>query len=307
MLSKIRENIFRGSDLKSIIKSPFKFDSVLLQKKSVSNINEMYLDKCNVDIREHFGDLENIELYECKGTGYKFWYPFSLAGNERFYQKVSAAWSNYYRTDRWEYDVSQAYINKNSNVLEIGCGRGYFLKRLEEKGVKQAVGLDFNNEAIKSKITKFDILSKDLRGFESQQLFDVICSFQVLEHISDPMSFLEDCKSALNNGGLLILSVPNNNYSPHKQMQDAFDLPPHHVGHYTSDILKKIAQVIDMNVLDIVEQSVDFNHLAYRERLGLLYKLAYLPLRIRHRVRNRTGHTVLLVLKKKSFSSCITL
>ena len=75
MLSKIRENIFRGSDLKSIIKSPFKFGSVLLQKKSVSDINEMYLDKCNVDIREHFGDLKNIELYECKGTGYKFWYP----------------------------------------------------------------------------------------------------------------------------------------------------------------------------------------------------------------------------------------
>ncbi len=298
MLSETRENIFRGCHLKNIIKSPFGFDSVLLQKKPVSDINEIYLDKCSVDIREHFGELKNIELYKCKGTGYKFWYPFSLAGNEKFYQKISAAWSNYYRTDRWEYAISQAYINRNSNVLEVGCGRGYFLKKLEEKGVKQAIGLDFNNEAIKKKVTKFDILNKDLRSIKSKKSFDSICFFQVLEHIPDPMSFLEDCKNILNDNGLLIISVPNNNHPPHKMMQDAFDLPPHHVGHYTSDVLRKIAQVIDMKVLDIVEQSADFNNAEYRKEFGILYKLAYLPLKIRHKIKIRAGHTILIVLKK---------
>ena len=298
MLSKIRENIFRGCNLKNTIKSPFKFDSVLLEKKSVSDINQMYLDKCNVDIGEYFEQLDSIELYKCKGTGYKFWYPFTLAGNESFYKKVSSTWKNYYKTDRWEYDISQSYINTKSSVLEVGCGRGYFLKNLEEKGVKQAVGLDFNTEAIKNKVTKFDVLNKDLKELKSKESFDIICFFQVLEHIPDPMSFLEDCKNILNENGLLILSVPNNNHLPHKLMQDAFDLPPHHVGHYTSDVLKKIAQVMDMKVLDIVEQSVDFNHSAYIEKLGLFYKLAYLPLKIRHKIKSDIGHSMLLVLQK---------
>lgn len=284
--------------MSNIIKSPFNFDSVLLRKKSVSDINKMYLDKCRVNICEYFGELKSIELYECKGTGYKFWYPFILAGNESFYKEISSSWENYYRTDRWEYDISLSYIHQGSNVLEIGCGRGYFLRRLEDKGIKQAVGLDFNNEAIKDKVTKFNVLNKDLREFKSQKLFDTICSFQVLEHITDPMLFLKDCKNILNDGGLLILSVPNNNYPPHKLMQDAFDLPPHHVGHYTPDVLKKIAQVTDMKVVNIVKQPVSFNHVAYMEKLGSLYKLAYLPLKIRHKIKNDTGHTVLVVLKK---------
>lgn len=298
MYSKVRGNIYRGYKVTNIIKSPFKFESVFLQRKSVLDINKMYLDKCNVDICEYFEELNSIELYECKGTGYKFWYPSTLAGNEGFYKKVSLAWKDYYKTDRWEYDASQAYINTNFSVLEIGCGRGYFLKKLEEKGVKQALGLDFNKEAIKNKVTKFDVLNKDLRELKSKKSFNTICFFQVLEHISDPMSFIEDCKNLLNDGGLLILSVPNNNYPPHKMMQDAFDLPPHHVGHYTSDVLKKIAQVMDMKVVNIVEQSVGFNHAAYVEKLGLLYKLAYLPLRIRHKIKSNSGHTILAVLKK---------
>ncbi len=278
--------------------SPFHSESQLIKTVPVSQVVAMYKEKCGVYVTESFGSLQEIELYKCMKTGYRFWYPLNLAGDTQFYDKVSLAWENYYKETRWEYKEALANIQPSDSVLEVGCGRGFFLKELEEKGVSNALGLDFNPEAINNKVTKFDILDKDLNELDIENKFDVICFFQVLEHVSDPFAFLTNVKKLLNKGGRLIYSVPNNEFAPLKNMQDAFDLPPHHVGQYNLEIIENIAHTLDMEIMRNIEEKSPINYQYYKNKLGGLYYILKLPIYLRSLLKSNVGHTLLAVYKE---------
>jgi len=102
----------------------------------------------------------------------------------------------------------------NKEVLDIGCGEGYgsyFLAGF----AKKAVGIDYDKEIIsyaKNKYQKdnlgfYAINVKDLSSLSNK--FDAICSFQVIEHISDTKAFLEQIKDLLAGKGIFICSTPN--------------------------------------------------------------------------------------------------
>ena len=236
--------------------SPFGGKAHLIDKLNVSSIKDMYFHKCGVDVSFYFGDLKQIGLYECMNTEYKFWRPEEIVGDEVFYKLLSAAWPNYYRTQRWEHSFIETYFLNSKNVLEIGCGPGYFLKKLENL-VDSAIGIEFNQEAITNKVTSFDIVATNVEDLvlSVNNNFDVVYSFQVLEHLKDPCSFIKSALNVLNRNGYLIFSTPNNDYIEFQNKKDAFDLPPHHVGVFNPVIYKKIGDLFGLEVVDIIIES----------------------------------------------------
>ena len=54
----------------------------------------------------------------------------------------------------------------------------------------------------------YELMLDELKK-KTDQRFDVICAFQVLEHISNPREFLEDIISLLRPSGKILLAVPN--------------------------------------------------------------------------------------------------
>lgn len=283
------------------IKSPFGYDSHLLKAISVTDLNDMYIDKCNVDIKKYLPNIEFIQLYKCEGTGYKFWYPFNLAGNEDFYNEVSKVWDNYYQEWRWEYRYALDFVDKNSNCLEIGCGKGFFLRELEKKQLSSAVGIDFNLNAIENKVTKFDIFNENIENLLNDKKFEVVFLFQVLEHLVDPCNILMKIKKILATNGFLIFSVPNNDYSTHRLMLDAFDLPPHHLGHYNEVVINKIAENLDMEVVKFVKQKIGFDSRELKLKYRNYYKFMKYFLYLKSFFIKNDGHTILAVLRVKSY------
>jgi len=102
----------------------------------------------------------------------------------------------------------------NKDILDIGCGEGYgsyFLAGF----AKKAVGIDYDKEIIgyaKNKYQKdnldfYAIDVKDLSSFSNK--FDVICSFQFIEHILNTKDSLEQIKNLLSEKGIFICSTPN--------------------------------------------------------------------------------------------------
>lgn len=94
-------------------------------------------------------------------------------------------------------------------LLEIGSGRGYLLKLLGEAGAS-AVGIEpglANCEYAR----RFNV--NVVRGVFPENAptghFDAILAYAVLEHIADPLRFLEQIRVALPKGGKVILSVPD--------------------------------------------------------------------------------------------------
>lgn len=81
-------------------------------------------------------------------------------------------------------------------LLDFGCGKGLFLSFLCAHGYPNVFGFD----SFVDQYADPSIL---------QEHFDVIVSYDVIEHVDDPREFLEALVTALRKGGLLVLGTPN--------------------------------------------------------------------------------------------------
>jgi len=99
-------------------------------------------------------------------------------------------------------------------VLDAGCGTGYGTNHLS-KTARQAIGIDVSREAITycrknyaRDNTDFVQMDATNMGFWNN-VFDAICSFQVVEHIRDYDRYLSQMKRILKPCGILVISTPN--------------------------------------------------------------------------------------------------
>src|SRR6185503_7766753 len=89
----------------------------------------------------------DYSLWRCAETGLEFAWPM-LPGNLSFYKWVSQ-FQTYYPGIRWEYgEVRRLINNETTEVLDVGCGQGDFLRSLGGAS-KNRFALDLNEPAIK--------------------------------------------------------------------------------------------------------------------------------------------------------------
>lgn len=290
--------------LNSTVLGPFG-PSTVVDSLPVAVIADMYRRKCGLDVSPDFGVLREIHLYECALTGLRFWRPIEIAGAEDFYRRISAHWPNYYRAERWEYGLAREASVGARSLLEVGCGRGYFLRQVESK-VIEGQGIELNTDAIKNKVTKWPISAQQLANFaaENPGKFDFVCSFQVLEHVADPHLFLKYCLRCLKPGGKLCVSVPSYENVEHQLKSDAFDLPPHHINHFTRDTVLRISAHLGLTLEQdaveprrpVIPAATARTQSAFSYRV--LARIARDALRVAYRLTREPGHTAVYILKK---------
>lgn len=94
------------------------------------------------------------------------------------------------------------YFNKDSKVLEFGCGIGQNISWIEN-----SYGYDINKELYSS------LKEKGIKMFESEKeipndFFDIIITSQTLEHVPNPTEIIKFLKKKLKKGGKLITVIP---------------------------------------------------------------------------------------------------
>jgi len=118
-------------------------------------------------------------------------------------------------------------------VLDIACGTGYGSKYLLSYKPKMVYGVDISEEAIayakdnfKSKKLIFKVgNATDLKDFNNI-LFDLVVSFETIEHIKNYNKFLKEINRLLKADGCLLISTPNRKYSSPNSLKP---LNPYHV------------------------------------------------------------------------------
>jgi 2-polyprenyl-6-hydroxyphenyl methylase / 3-demethylubiquinone-9 3-methyltransferase len=101
-------------------------------------------------------------------------------------------------------------------VLDVGCGTGFLLERLAERGFS-GVGIDLSPESVDharrrlAEIGAADRLRAEVgSAYEPPEgPFDLIALTDVLEHLEDPRACLRALRERLAPGGLLVVSTPN--------------------------------------------------------------------------------------------------
>jgi SAM-dependent methyltransferase len=241
-----------------MIKSPvtgtenIALDTTLDPKRIVAG----YADAFGFDAEHYYKGLENLPLYICRDTGYRFFYPPELAGDESLYRCLEK-YDWYYARWKWENDFVLGKLEKKQRLLDIGCGDGFFIDGLQKHFIK-AEGLELNKSAAeKARAKGLTIHTETLAEFaiKNENVYDVVCSMQVLEHIYDVRDFMTTAARLVRPGGLLIVAVPNNNpYLYRYEVYVLLNLPPHHMGLWDESSLRKAAPYFGVEVENIVTE-----------------------------------------------------
>ena len=133
-------------------------------------------------------------------------------------------------------------IPENGRCLDVGCADGYGTKLLSSSA-KETTGIDTDEKIIEKASKKYasDNCAYKLYNGKSipfsDNYFDLVVSFHVIEHIKDEAGFIDECHRVLKNTGLFIISTPN------KAIRLPGNMPSWNVFHireYTSAELKKL-------------------------------------------------------------------
>lgn len=115
-------------------------------------------------------------------------------------------WEHIYR-----YRFATGYAS-NRRVLDIACGEGYGTRALQEAGAASVVGVDISEASCAHARRRYGV---DARPGNAEQTpfadrsFELVVSFETIEHLARPAAFLGECLRLLVPGGLLIISTPN--------------------------------------------------------------------------------------------------
>ena len=208
----------------------------------VQKIIALYRDKYAISVDKYFIGVDNISVYKCMASGLMFYHPLAV-GDSFFYEELQKlGW--YYPNWKWENQYVASFIKPEAEVLEIGCGDGHFLSRMQSDKKIIPTGIELNLQAAQNLRQKgIEVISETVEEYAkaNKKKFDVVCCFQVLEHVPNIQEFIESCLSLLKIGGVLAFAVPNNvPFLYGYDVYHALNLPPHHQSLWNKETFSKI-------------------------------------------------------------------
>ena len=235
-----------------------------VQKINSDLIIDLYRNELNVDVTIELKGNSFIYAFKCKDCKLLFFNPMT-AGSEDFYENLQKLDSLYYSELRPEFIEALKHINAEDKVLEIGSGSAFFAQKVNKDNY---VGLEYNQEAIdKAEKKGIKLLKNSIEDFSknNSELFDVVCSFHVLEHVTNPYSFIEHSLKKLKKGGKFICAVPCSNSLLTSNINHVLNMPPHHITRWNIETFDFICSNFNLNKIHFYNDEV-LNNRDYFEK-----------------------------------------
>lgn len=126
------------------------------------------------------------------------------------------------------HDLLDRISTDAKSILEFGCGEAPLGEALKKRQKCRVVGIELDPEAAAVAEKRIDAVYRgDVREIVSimDERFDWIIGGDIVEHIDEPWSFLDDLRNVATPGGHLLLSIPNlaNASIVHDLLQGRFD------------------------------------------------------------------------------------
>ncbi|MDR2835142.1 MAG: class I SAM-dependent methyltransferase [Bacteroidales bacterium] len=136
------------------------------------------------------------------------------------------------------YEFALNYV-KGKKVLDYGCGSGYGAYMLA-KEAENVVATDLSDEAVSYSMEKFvsnNLIFKKIEDIDYQK-FDVIVSFQVIEHVKNDKKYIKKLKDMLNPGGVLLITTPDRTDRLFRYIQKPWNV--YHLKEYSANSISKL-------------------------------------------------------------------
>lgn len=157
----------------------------------------------------------------------------------------------FYEGNRIRFLRKKGFLYPHTNVLDVGCSTGMFLRVLLDQGCENVVGVDVSLEQVAhcqdvNKIRAFRELSEIPTGEE----FDLVSLYAVLEHVPNPVEVFQQSAQRLKPGGHLIVDVPNYRslYRVLSGKKWLWLIPPVHLQYFTPKSIEKLARNVGLEI-----------------------------------------------------------
>lgn len=213
--------------------------------------------KCPVCEHERLKQLRGYEstgLIKCRSCGFVFMEKIPTV------EELDLTYSSYsYETEGYlspltikSYHLLLDEFEKyrvTNKILDVGCGRGWFLIEAQKRGW-QVFGTEFSKTAIQlcqEKGIKVHIGDLDPAAFNGHE-FDVITSFEVIEHLSYPAQEVASIAKLLRKGGLFYCTTPNFSSLMRHYLKSTYNVInyPEHLSYFTKRTLVRLARMHDL-------------------------------------------------------------
>lgn len=225
---------------------------------------EQIIDVCPVckegrdftDMGVHKEGNTRFSLHECMICRVQFWSPFFNIGRDWHeennkddvsVQQTAPISRGYHKKFLALYEP----ILQNKKILDLGCGSGELLSELHRRG-NEVWGVDFDRNKIEAArhsvgLQHIYAMSFDeFFGLPNLPQFDIICFFEVLQYVDNPVDFFKNVNRLLGPEGFAVASIPSRqrvfvNLS-------TWDFPPNHITRWNVDAVQEIAKRAGLRV-----------------------------------------------------------
>ena len=155
----------------------------------------------------------DADIYRCESCSHAFSDMASMPKQEEYgaeyFDDTHRRWFEHPNTQL--FDRVAAFIPQGGSVLDVGCGRGDFLRHVSRtRPDAKLTGIDFApNQDDKIKFLQGDILTLDPDTLNSGERYDVVVSLSVIEHVPDCVGFARRMGELTKPGGVTIVNTPN--------------------------------------------------------------------------------------------------
>lgn len=170
-----------------------------------------------------FKDFEGSGFVRCMECGLVFQNPRMILDYEKDYWSMSKDPDGKLRdlmsNEERKFKVKNRYLKEikyvnsmpGGNILDAGCGPGFFLAELNDNWNKYGIEKSQYNVDYIKKI--FPMINVDIGLLENMpynnDYFDIVYCFQVIEHIQNPVQIIKEIGRVCKSDGIIIISTPN--------------------------------------------------------------------------------------------------
>ena len=146
------------------------------------------------------------------------------------------------------YERIKSLVSDHANTLDAGSSSGEFVYLMKSRGFR-AQGVEANQPYAEysQKELGIDVAVQPFSEFHTEEEFDLISMFHVLEHLEHPIRDLTHLCKSLKNDGVFIIEVPNILY-PNMAFRNKWH--PGHLFSYSQETLSALGQTVGLQVID---------------------------------------------------------